>query len=129
MRLIATMLIVTLCAPLTARADQRPATSDVEIKAWQEVVAAIPPGTRVKLQTAGGQRLTATLMSADSDGILVKRITRVPEPAIAIRFSEIARLERDEGRGMSVGKAIGIGLAAGAGAILTLIGFFYAVGD
>jgi hypothetical protein len=67
--------------------------------------------------------LTVTLMGADADGILVKKDTRVAEPAIALRYDEIAQLQRaggNGGGGVGVGKAIGIGLAAGAGAILTL---------
>ena len=64
--------------------------------------------------------MTATLMSVSDDAIVVKRESRVPEPAVTIRFDELARLERDDRKGgFTVGKAIGVGLAAGAGAILT----------
>jgi len=64
------------------------------------------------------------------EGIVLKRESRVPEPAITIRFDELARLQRDErGGGLSVGKAVGIGLAAGAGAILTLFAILFSLDD
>ena len=56
--------------------------------------------------------------------MIIKKRTRLPEPAITIPFAELARLEIDKRDGMSVGKIIGIGLAAGAGAILTLLAIF-----
>jgi hypothetical protein len=123
------MTIVVTLGLQTLAAGQRIAAPDVEIKALQEMAAAIPPGTRVKLQLTTGKRLTATLMSADADGIIVKRHTRFPEPAVAIHFNELARLERDQGGGVGLGKAIGIGLSVGAGAILTLFAIAFAVSD
>jgi hypothetical protein len=52
----------------------------------------------------------------------------VPEPAVSVRFTELASLELHKGEGMTAGKVVGIGLAAGAGAILTLFAFFLALG-
>jgi hypothetical protein len=60
--------------------------------------------------------------------VIIKKKTRLPEPAVTVGFSELARLELQTGQGMSAGKVIGIGLAAGAGAILTLFAFFFALG-
>jgi hypothetical protein len=129
MRTIAILLIVMLSVPTLSWARQHVADAAAEAKAWQQTAAAIPPGSRVKLQLTSGRRMTATLMSADGEGILVKRATRVPEPAVAIRYDELARLERDQGGGIGVGKAIGIGLSVGAGAILTLFAIAFAIDD
>jgi hypothetical protein len=68
-------------------------------------------------------------MAADAQRIIVKRRSRVPEPAVSIAFADLSELRRDEGGGMSVGKAVGIGLAAGIGAILTLFALAVAISD
>ena len=67
-------------------------------------------------------------MAVDDWHIVVERQhPRVPEPAVAIEFAELAELRREERSGFSVGKAIGIGLAAGVGAILTLFAIAVAI--
>ena len=93
------------------------------------LASAIPLGSRVKLQTKAGRRLTATLMSVSDEAVIVQRASRVPEPAMTVPFGELARLQRDERNGFSVGKAIGIGLASGAGAILTLFAIAMSIDD
>ena len=113
-------------APLTAQQNVPPAT---EAAAFKAMAAAIPLGTRIKIQTSGGRRLTATLMSVTDEGLVVKREARLPEPAVTIGFNELTRLQRDERRGLGFGKAIGIGLAAGAGAILTLFAIVASIAD
>jgi hypothetical protein len=83
----------------------------------------------VKAQTTAGRGITGTLMSASADAVIIKKTTRLPEPAITIPFAELARLEVDKRDGSSAGKIIGIGLSAGAGAILTMLAIFAAIGD
>jgi hypothetical protein len=68
-------------------------------------------------------------MSVTDEAVIIKKKTRLPEPAVTIAFTDLARLELQTSEGMSPGKVIGIGLAAGAGAILTLFAFFAALGD
>jgi hypothetical protein len=68
-------------------------------------------------------------MAVTDEAIVVKRDARVPEPAVTIRFEELARLERSERGGFSVAKAIGVGLAAGAGAILTMFAIAMSLDD
>jgi hypothetical protein len=120
--------IVLICGP-GLHASQQPVTAATEAAAFKEMAAAIPLGSRVKLQTKAGRRLTATLMSVTDDAVVVKRESRVPEPAVTVPFSEVARLQREEKSGLSIGKAIGIGLAAGAGAILVLFGIALTIDD
>ena len=94
------------------------------------MAAAIPLGSRVKLQIREGRRMTATLMSVSDEAIVVKRESRLPEPAVTIRFDELARLQRDERNGgFTIAKAIGVGLAAGVGAILTLFAIAVSLDD
>jgi hypothetical protein len=102
----------------------------IEAAALRAVAASIPLGTRVRVQTTDGRRYTATLLSVEAGGVVLKRTTRVPEPALQVPFDRLAFLERDPSKGgMSLGKAIGLGLAAGAGAVLSLIAFAVIVSD
>src|SRR5918996_389166 len=105
------------------RGRQKVVTIEMEAKAMREMAAAIPLGSRVKAQTGEGKRFTGTLMSVTPDAVIIKKRTRLPEPAVTISFAELAGLELQVNEGMSVGKVLGVGLAAGAGAILTLFAF------
>ena len=124
--LVAGVIVTGPTGTLAAQQNVPPAT---EAAAFKAMAAAIPLGTRIKIQTSGGRRLTATLMSVTDEGLVVKREARVPEPAVTIGFNELTRLQRDERRGLGFGKAIGIGLATGAGAILTLFAIVASIAD
>lgn len=90
---------------------------------WQKVAEAIPLGTRVKVQMVDGKRVSGTLMRVDGSAVSLKRNTRYPEPAVQISFADMAKIERQKEGGFNVAKAIAIGVASGAGAMLTLILF------
>ncbi len=113
------------CILALPAAAQQPVPIDVETAGMRQVASAIPLGSRVKVQLQSGRRLTATLLAIEADAIIVKRDARVPEPAVTIAFSELAHLQRDQKSGFGLAKAIGIGVAAGASAILTM--FFIAL--
>jgi hypothetical protein len=121
------MTIVLLMPALTYA--QQPLTGDAEAAAFKQLAAGIPLGSRVKLQSREGRRLTATLMAVTDDAIIVKRESRVPEPALTVAFADLTRLHLDERSGFSLGKAVGVGLAAGAGAILTLFAIALSLDD
>ncbi len=91
-----------------------------EAPAWRQVAEAIPLGSKVKIQTLDNERLSGTLMRVDATSVMVKRHARRPEATRTIAIDEIARIERDTGGGVDVGKSIAIGVATGAGAILSL---------
>jgi hypothetical protein len=120
-------IALTLAAPLAYA--QQPLARSAETAAFQQLAAAVPPGARVKVRTTDGRRLTATLMAVDDQHIIVKRLSRVPEPAMTIAFSDLSELRREERGSFSVAKAIGVGLAAGAGAILTLFAIAVTIDD
>jgi hypothetical protein len=118
MRLIALGLIVSIFTLGVAEAHAQ----DVEATAWRQVAEAIPLGSKIKVQTVEGKRLNGTLMRVDGNALMLKRNTRRPEPALTLPFNEIAKLERDQpGGGAHIAKAIGVGLAAGAGVFFSLI--------
>jgi hypothetical protein len=128
--LVFSVLVAMFAAgPLDVWASQKSASSDREAQALKQMAAAIPLGSRVKLHTNNGKRLNGTLMSVSDDAVIIKKRTRLPEPAVTVAFTELSSLELQTGEGMSAGKVVGIGLAAGAGAIITLIAFFAAIDD
>ena len=93
-----------------------------EAVAWRQVAESLPLGSKVKVQSTEGRRLNGTLMRVDTTAIMVKRNTRRPEPAVTLAYAEIGKLERDQpGGGTQIAKAIGVGLAAGAGVFFSLV--------
>lgn len=112
MRLMAITLIFTL-GTLGLQAQ--------EGAAWRKVADGIPLGSKVKIQTLEGRRLSGILMQADDRAVMIKKNTRTPEGAVVVTYDRIANLEREHGGGMTWGKAIGLGIGAGAGAILTIL--------
>ena len=98
-------------------------TQQNEAETWRKVAEAIPLGSKVKIQTLENKRISGTLMRVDSTTVMLKRNTRRPEAATAVNFADIAKMERDHGSGVNIGKAIAIGAATGAAAMITLILF------
>ena len=120
MRSIAFALIVSLLSlgATHALAQQSEAT------AWRQVAETIPLGSRVKVQTTDGRRMSGTLMRVDGNELMVKRNTRHPEPAVTVPFDRVSRLEKEQpGNGVNIGKAIAVSVATGAGIVLTMILF------
>ena len=112
--LAALLLIITMATPSFA---QTQAQGDV----WRAFAQKVDVGTRVKLRLDDGQRVVATLIAANADGLLVQPRTRVPVPVQRIGSERIVSLERDKGRGIGAGKAVAIGVASSvADAILVI---------
>lgn len=120
MRAFIALTVASIIAVTPPLAAQQPVPMDVEVAAMRQAASAIPLGARVKLQLKSGRRLTATLLAVEADAIIVKRDARMPEPAVAIPLRELAQLQREQKPGFTMAKAIGIGLAAGVGAMLTV---------
>ena len=128
-KVISAIVTVALLVTPSLSHAQQALSAAAEVAAYEQMAAGIPLGSRIKAQTKDGRRLTATLLSVSDEGIVVKRESRIPEPALSIEFAQLTRLQRDEKSGFSVGKAIGIGLAAGVGAILTLFAIAVTIDD
>ena len=123
------VVVVALAIAPSLAAAQQAVPPAAESAAFKQLAAGIPLGTRVKVRTSEGRRLTATVMALEDERIILKRLSRTPEPAIALRFDELTELRRDDGKGFSVAKAIAIGVAAGVGAILTLFAIAVTIDD
>lgn len=113
MKFISMMLLMAMCVPSMAFA-QTPPQSEI----WRAFAQKVDVGTRVKVRLDDGQRVVATLIEADADGVLLQPRTRVPVPVQRIAYDRIASLERDDARGIGAGKAVAIGVASGVGAFL-----------
>ncbi len=91
-----------------------------------EYVQKLQPGTKVRVDRASGKTVKGTLMKASDVSIVIQPRTRVPEPPIEIPLTDVLAVTPEGSNG--VGKAIGIGVAAGAaaalGTILVLIAVF-----
>jgi hypothetical protein len=116
MRTTALAVIVALLTcffPMSSSAFAQEATE------WHKVAQEIELGSKVNVQLLDGKHVNGTLMRVDESSVMVKKNTRRPEPAVAIPFDQVVRLERDRG-GMSIGKAVAIAAATGAGIMVTL---------
>ena len=115
MRLTAIALIVSLFSLTAGNAFAQ------EGSIWRKVAETIPLGSKIKVQLIDGKRVGGTLMRVDDSGVLVKKNNRVPEAAITVTYEQMGNIERDHGGGGAHwAKVLGAGLAAGAGAIVTI---------
>ena len=76
MRLTAIALVVSLFTLSAGNAFAQ------EAPAWRKVADAIPLGSKVKLQTLEGKRVSGTLMRVDDTAVVVKKNTRMPDAAV-----------------------------------------------
>jgi hypothetical protein len=113
MKFISMTLLMAMVVPCLAFA-QTPPQSEI----WRAFAQKVDVGTRLKVRLDDGQRVVATLIEADADGVLVQPRTRLPVPVQRIAYDRIASLERDDARAMGAGKAVAIGVASGVGAFL-----------
>ena len=83
-------------------------------------VRQLPVGSRVRVTLADGSVIRGTLMQAAVDPLVVQKRTRIPESPLQIQLSRVRSVELEKNGG-SLGRAIAIGAAAGAGAALGVL--------
>jgi hypothetical protein len=122
-RVLALLVSLTLLSPGLAMANssanrrqRQPTASAPDRALLTTYLKQLPIGARVRASLIDGQKVSGTLMSATDEGIVVQRRTRIPEPPVTIPIAAIGAVEID--RAGNVGKTVGIGMAAGAGAAL-----------
>lgn len=86
----------------------------------EQYVQRLPSGARVKVEKTSGGTVHGTLLEAAPDSIVVQANTRVPEPPVEIRFSDIARLTLEPAGG-STARAVAIGVATGVGSFFGVL--------
>jgi len=101
----------------------------VDPAVMSEFVQRIPAGSRVKVERAKGHTIRGTILKTTPDALVVQRNTRVPETPVEVPYSTIARVTLDDGRGSSVAKAVGIGVASGVGSFFAILAIFAASWD
>lgn len=123
MRSTTAVLIVSLLAlHMQASPTEAASTASVgqEAAAWRKVADTIPLGSKIVVHTFDGRRVRGTLMRVDDTTVMIKKSTRLPEAPVTVTFDQLSMIERDRGGGMNWAKALGVGAAAGAAAILTI---------
>lgn len=119
-------MVTTGCASAGPRVvSTGPQPGLVQKTAMADYLGRIPAGSRVRVERYDGTSLHGTLMKATADAAVVQQHTRIPEPPVEVPMTQIARVTLD-GTGMSTGRAVGIGVAAGAGVFLAILGIFAA---
>src|SRR5687768_9695063 len=106
------LLISTLISPV---ADAQAAAQE---SVWRTFAERIEVGTRVRVRLSDGQRITATLVQAAPDGLLLQPRARLPVPVQRVPYDAVASIERDDARGIGPGKAVAIGVASGVATFL-----------
>ncbi len=101
----------------------------VDPAVMSEFVQRIPAGSRVKVERAKGDTIRGTILKTTPDALVVQRNTRVPETPVEVPYSTIARVTLEDGRGSSVAKAVGIGVASGVGSCFAILAIFAASWD
>jgi hypothetical protein len=95
---------------------------------WMAYAGKLPIGSTVRVRTTDGKRMTAVLAIVDDSGITLEPKTRIPERPMHVPYEKLDQISLKENGG-SVGKAVGIGLAVGAGSFLGLIAILAAAWD
>ena len=92
------------------------------VEVWRNYASALQVGATVDVKSAGSDGFTATLLAADADGIVVKPLTRIPEPARHVAFDRLEMLAMHDGPrpGTRVGATL-LGVGAGTGVFLTML--------
>lgn len=110
MRTVTAILVVVLLAvqSTAAFAQTVPPGADV----WRTFSQELEVGTRIRVRFHDGRRVSATLVRADADALLIQPRTRVPVPVQPVPYGAIASIEREH-PGLSGTKAAAIGVGAG----------------
>ena len=116
MRTIAILAALATLTTSSAFARQAP-QPDV----WRTFAQQIGVGSRVMIRFDDGKRVAATLIQADADSMLVQPRTHAVVPAQRVPYDRIASMERDDARGVGVGKAVAIGVGSGVGAFFGIM--------
>ena len=104
--------LLSLLVTVSAQAQVRP---DV----WRTFAQNVGIGSEVNVRLHDGTRFRATLVGVQDDALLVQPKTRVTVPVQAIRYADIASLERRKA-GVGAGKAAAIGVATGVGSFFAM---------
>jgi outer membrane protein with beta-barrel domain len=111
-----TKTTVAEAAPHSTPRSQEP------LDVWRNYTSGLKTGAVVDVKAAGSDSFIAELVAADADGILVKPVTRMPEPIRHVPFDRLETLALHDGPrpGARVGATLA-GVGTGAGVLLTIL--------
>jgi hypothetical protein len=115
-RLASAMLAVSIAVPAAAQQSSPD---------WEQVAAALKPGTRVEVDLADGTHVQGTVLGQDQDraALVVSPKTRIPVEPWRIGYSEIRSIEQKGPReGMRPGTKVLLGIGIGLGVTMLLAG-------
>ena len=115
-RLACAMLLISIAVPAAAQQPSRD---------WEQVAAALKPGTRVEVDLADGTHVQGTVLGQDQDrgALVVSPRTRIPVEPWRIGYSEIRSIEQKGPReGMRPGTKVLLGIGIGVGVTMLLAG-------
>ena len=115
-RLVCAMLAGSIAVPAAAQQPSRD---------WEQVAAALKPGTRVDVDLADGTHVQGTVLGQDQDraALVVSPKTRIPVEPWRIGYSEIRSIEQKGPReGMRPGTKVLLGIGIGLGVTMLLAG-------
>ena len=115
-RLACAVLVVSSAVPAAAQQPSRD---------WEQVAAALTPGTRVEVDLADGTHVQGTVLGQDQDRaeLVVSPKTRIPVEPWRIGYSEIRSIEQKGPReGMRPGTKVLLGIGIGLGVTMLLAG-------
>jgi hypothetical protein len=107
-----------------------PAAAQQPSREWEQVAAALRPGTRVEVDLADGTHLQGTVLGQDQDhaALVVSPRTRIPVAPWRIGYSEIRSIEEKGPReGMRPGTKVLLGIGIGLGVTMLLAGIAVAM--
>ena len=110
MKILMTLLIVALIAQPVAMAAQVPDNAQL----WKNFAERLDAGTRIKVRLHDGRRVSAMLVQAGPDALLIQPRTRLAVPVQPVPYDTIASIEREAPGSMSAAKAAAIGVGSGA---------------
>ena len=127
-RLTSAIVMVAILASNVALGAQQRDVAQRSAEYWFAYASKLPIGSTVNVRTTDGKRQTAVLAIVDEGGITLELKTRVPEPPRRVPFDSLQQLELKQ-NGSSLGKAIAIGAAVGAGTFFGIVMLVFAAGN
>lgn len=121
-------LMATGCATAggTHTATYAGQSSNARRSVLVDYVQKLPPGTLVRVNRAQGHSVRGTLMKATDESVFVQPKTRLPEAIVEIPVDDIVAVT-PQTPSNGVGRAIGVGAAAGAAATFAILLILFAV--
>jgi hypothetical protein len=119
--LVAGLLLLAPALQANARTQNNNQTSSIDQVKIQVAKLGIGDKARATITTKAGLKVKGYVFSAGDDDFVIR--DRKTDAPTTIRYTDVARIERNQGHSMARNVLIGVGIGAGAllGAILIVI--------